>query len=119
MKDVASRLSNRVQLTTDGFHCYLEPVDAAFPHGIDYAMLVKLYGTDPMAEKRYSPSICLSAESKDCSRRSGSQAYQYQLRRTPEPQHAHGNPSIHAVNERILEEAGEPHPRAFGLFHAL
>jgi IS1 family transposase len=64
MRDVASRLTNRVQLTTDGFHCYLNAVDAAFPHGIDYAMLVKMYGTDPMAEKRYSPSICWSAESK-------------------------------------------------------
>jgi IS1 family transposase len=64
MRDVASRLTNRIQLTTDGFHCYLDAVDAAFPHGIDYAMLVKLYGTDPMAEKRYSPSVCLSAESK-------------------------------------------------------
>jgi IS1 family transposase len=64
MRDVARRLTNRVQLTTDGFHCYLDAVDAAFPHGIDYAMLVKLYGLDPMAEKRYSPSICLTAESK-------------------------------------------------------
>jgi IS1 family transposase len=64
MKDVASRLTNRVQLTTDGFHCYLNAVDAAFPHGIDYAMLVKMYGTDPIEEKRYSPSICLSFERK-------------------------------------------------------
>lgn len=64
MKDVASRLANPIQLTTDGFHCYLNAVDAAFPHAIDYAMLVKMYGTDPMAEGRYSPSICWSAESK-------------------------------------------------------
>jgi IS1 family transposase len=64
MRDVASRLANPIQLTTDGFHCYLDAVDAAFRKGIDYAMLVKMYGTDPMAEKRYSPSICLSAESR-------------------------------------------------------
>ncbi len=64
MKDVASRLASRVQLTTDGFHCYLNAVDAAFPHGIDYAMLVKMYGTDPMGERHYSPSICLSCESR-------------------------------------------------------
>jgi IS1 family transposase len=64
MRDVASRLTNRVQLTTDGFHCYLNAVDAAFPHGIDYAMLVKMYGTDPQNETRYSPSICWNAESK-------------------------------------------------------
>jgi hypothetical protein len=64
MKDVASRLTNRVQIPTDGFHCYLNAVDAAFPHGIDYAMLVKMYGTDPMEEKPYSPSICLSSDGK-------------------------------------------------------
>ena len=64
MRDVASRLTNRVQLTTDGYHCYLNAVDAAFPHEIDYAMLVKMYGTDPMGQRRYSPSICLSAESR-------------------------------------------------------
>jgi len=64
MRDVASRLANPVQLTTDGFHCYLNAVDAAFPHGIDYAMLVKMYGTDPEGERHYSPSVCLSAESR-------------------------------------------------------
>ena len=64
MRDVASRLINRVQLTTDGYHCYLNAVSEAFPYEIDYAMLVKMYGTDPMGQRRYSPSICLSAESK-------------------------------------------------------
>ncbi|MGB8682930.1 MAG: IS1 family transposase [Candidatus Binatus sp.] len=64
MQDVAKRLINRVQLTTDGFHCYLDAVDAAFGQQIDYAMLVKMYGTDPMGERNYSPSICLSAESR-------------------------------------------------------
>jgi IS1 family transposase len=66
MRDVASRLANPIQLTTDGFHCYLDAVAAAFPNQIDYAMLVKMYGTDPSleAQRRYSPSICLSAESR-------------------------------------------------------
>jgi hypothetical protein len=64
MRDVASRLTNRIQLTTDGFHCYLNAVDAAFGNNIDYAMLVKMYGTDPQNETRYSPSICWSAESR-------------------------------------------------------
>src|SRR5258708_25449593 len=40
MKDVSSRLANPIQLTTDGFHCYLNAVDAAFPHAIDYPMMV-------------------------------------------------------------------------------
>ncbi len=42
----------------------LKPVDSSFAGDIDYAMLVKMYGTDPMGQRRYSPSICLRAESK-------------------------------------------------------
>jgi hypothetical protein len=65
MTDLASRLSNRLQLTTDGHHSYLSAVDAAFDREIDYAMLVKRYGTAPEAEKRYSPPSCLGAERQE------------------------------------------------------
>jgi hypothetical protein len=58
MDDLASRLANRVQLTSDG----LEAVEGAFGGDIDYAMLVKLYGENPEAEKRYSPAICIGAQ---------------------------------------------------------
>jgi IS1 family transposase len=64
MHDLASRLKNRVQLTTDGHHAYLDAVKAAFSGGIDYAMLVKMYGTAPEGQRRYSPAVCLSAESR-------------------------------------------------------
>ena len=47
MKDLAGRLSNRIQLTTDGHKAYLEAVEDAFGSEIDYAMLVKLYGKSP------------------------------------------------------------------------
>ncbi len=59
MMDVASRLRNRVQLTTDGHKPYLAAVEDAFGSDIDYAMLQKLYGSDPSAEKRYSPAQCI------------------------------------------------------------
>lgn len=59
MTDLASRLVNRVQLTTDGHKAYLEAVEGAFGADIDYAMLVKLYGAAPEAFKgRYSPAEC-------------------------------------------------------------
>jgi IS1 family transposase len=61
MTDVAGRLRNRVQLTTDGHTPYLAAVEDAFGCDIDYAMLVKIYGSDPQGEKRYSPAICLGA----------------------------------------------------------
>jgi IS1 family transposase len=60
--DLAGRLANRVQLTTDGHKPYLEAVEDAFGADIDYAHLVKLYGPDPAAERRYSPPVCIGAD---------------------------------------------------------
>jgi IS1 family transposase len=57
--DLATRLANRVQLTGDGHRAYLEAVEGAFGADVDYAQLVKLYGTSPEAEKRYSPAECI------------------------------------------------------------
>jgi hypothetical protein len=51
-----------VQLTTDGYHLYATAVEGAFGIDVDYAMLIKLYGNDPEAEKRYSPAKCIGAE---------------------------------------------------------
>ena len=60
MQDVAERLANRVQLTTDGHKSYLMAVDSAFNEQIDYAMLVKLYGSPRGSEheRRYSSGEC-------------------------------------------------------------
>lgn len=58
INDLASRLSSRVQLTTDGHRPYVEAVDYAFGAKIDYAMLVKLYGNESEGQKRYSPAKC-------------------------------------------------------------
>jgi IS1 family transposase len=60
--DLKSRLANRVQLTSDGHRPYLTAVDAVFGDNVDYAMLVKIYGADPQAEKRYSPAKCIGAD---------------------------------------------------------
>jgi IS1 family transposase len=60
MDDLASRLTHRIQLTTDGHRAYLDAVENAFGSEIDYAMLVKLYGADrEETEARYSPSECI------------------------------------------------------------
>ena len=64
MQDVAGRLAHRVQLTTDGLKSYLEAIEGAFGGGIDYAQLIKLYGSAPEQEKRYSPSECVGIEKR-------------------------------------------------------
>ena len=58
MQDVASRLANRVQLTTDNLRSYLDAVEDAFGGDIDYAKLIKLYGEGPASAGRYSPAEC-------------------------------------------------------------
>lgn len=61
MTDLAGRLRNRVQLTTDGLNIYPLAVDGAFDGDVDYAQLVKVYGNDSSRkpERRYSPAVCL------------------------------------------------------------
>jgi IS1 family transposase len=64
MQNLAGRLANRVQLTTNGHKVYLTAVEDAFGANIDYSMLVKLYGNSPDGEKRYSPAECVGCERK-------------------------------------------------------
>jgi IS1 family transposase len=59
--DLASRLRNRVQITTDGHRAYLDAIEDAFGGAVDYAMLVKLYGPAPGGDHRYSPPQCIAA----------------------------------------------------------
>lgn len=62
IQDLAGRLARRVQLTTDGLKLYLNAIEDAFGAGIDYAMLVKIYGNISEGEKRYSPATCLGCK---------------------------------------------------------
>ena len=58
MQDVADRLANRVQLTTDAHKAYLDAIEGAFGADVDYAKLIKLYGEGPASAGRYSPAVC-------------------------------------------------------------
>jgi len=60
MRDVAGRLKHRVQLTTDGHKPYLKAISDAFDDDIDYARLIKTYGTaeGEGSDRKYSPATC-------------------------------------------------------------
>ena len=63
IKDLASRLANRVQLSTDGFRVYLTAIEEAFGADIDYGMIVKVYGhTQDESTRRYSPAECIGCD---------------------------------------------------------
>ena len=65
MHDLKPRLASRVQMTTDGLKAYLQATEDAFGSDIDFAQLVKIYGTtvgpNVPAEVRYSPAQCMGA----------------------------------------------------------
>jgi IS1 family transposase len=66
--DLAGRVTDRIQLTTDGFHSYLPAAEGAFGADVDYAMLEKVYGIDKTGkytpERKYSPPECVGARKR-------------------------------------------------------
>jgi len=67
MEDCASRISSRVQITTDGHRAYLEAVEGAFGMDCDYAQLQKIYGAPIETHTRYSPAVCIGCDMKTVS----------------------------------------------------
>ena len=61
IQDLADRIANRFQLTSDGLNAYIGAVEDAFGDDIDFAQLVKAYGNAPGAPGRYSPPECIGA----------------------------------------------------------
>jgi IS1 family transposase len=57
--DLKNRLSNKVQLTSDGYRPYKDAVEDAFGSEVDYAMLIKLYGKLQTFDNKYSPPQCI------------------------------------------------------------
>ncbi len=74
INDLAKRLANRVQLTSDGHRPYLQAIEGAFGADIDYATLVKVYGEAPEGQRRYSPAVCTGA-------------HKHRVEGSPDPKH--------------------------------
>jgi len=55
MIDLAGRLSNRVQLSSDVLAAYVEATERAFGANVDYGQAVKYYDAEPVGPGRYSP----------------------------------------------------------------
>ncbi len=63
IKDLSERLSNRVQLSSDGLKAYVEATEQAFGANVDFAQIVKSYEADPIGPGRYSPPKVSKTES--------------------------------------------------------
>ncbi len=64
LSDLQTRLSGRIQLSTDGHQAYTAPVGVVFRKEIDWAQIHKIYRADPSPERRYSPQVCTGTKVK-------------------------------------------------------
>jgi IS1 family transposase len=62
IQDLASRVTTKIQITSDGNRLYAEAIEGAFGADVAYAMLIKLYGNPANPETRYSPGECIGTE---------------------------------------------------------
>jgi IS1 family transposase len=62
LKDLAGRLDNRVQLSSDSMSAYVDAVETAFGINVDYGQIVKSYEAEPLGPGRYSPPHVISAD---------------------------------------------------------
>jgi IS1 family transposase len=63
--DVASRMRNRVQISTDGLKAYVEAIEKSFGADVDFAQIVKTYGHEEVSDnRRYSAPDFVSSEKK-------------------------------------------------------
>lgn len=64
LKDIKKRVRNRIQLSTDGHHMYFQAVEDTFGHDIDFAQIIKYYGSTYDENGRYSPPRCTHVKTK-------------------------------------------------------
>ena len=64
MNDVAARLANRAQLTTDAYKMYLTAVAEAFSVDVDYAQIHKIYAAPSTDPGRHVPAVCIGCEKR-------------------------------------------------------
>jgi IS1 family transposase len=65
VSDVASRLKNRPQVSSDGLRTYIEAMENAFGMNVDFGMVIKNYGADKgehHQERRYSAPEVMSMQ---------------------------------------------------------
>jgi IS1 family transposase len=64
--DVADRMKNRLQISTDGLAAYVDAIDWAFSGKVDYGQIIKTYGTEESveAQRRYSAPKISGIEKK-------------------------------------------------------
>jgi len=63
--DVASRMANRVQISSDALNVYVEAIEKTFGSAVDFAQIIKTYDEHyDHPERKYSPAAFVSSEKR-------------------------------------------------------
>jgi hypothetical protein len=121
VRDLAGRLSNRVQLTTDAYRMYLVAVDKAFGGFIDYAMLDKIYSSPKGKESatRYSPGECCGTFKRRVAGNPNKADISTSHVERQNLHDAYVYAPVYAPDQRFLQESREPGPCRSPAFHVL
>jgi len=120
MQDVASRIGNRIQLTTDGHKVYADAVEDAFGADIDYAMLVKIYGaSSENPESRYSPATCIGCRTGVLAGKPDAEHISTSFVERQNLSMRMGIAAIHTVDKWFQQETREPRAHGRSVLHAL
>ena len=119
VSDLADRLATHIQLTSDGNRLYLDAVEDAFGGDIDYSQLIKLYGSAQETDTRYSPATCHGVIEKRITGDPDPKHVSTSYVERSESHHADEYATVHATNERLLEEVHEPRAPRRAILRAL
>ena len=104
LRDLASRLAKRVQLTTDPAPSLRGGQRSAFGGDVDYAQIRKIYGQEHGDTRRYSPPVLAWDAPARPDRKPQEEAHLDVLRRATEPNDPDGHAALHAADQWLLQE---------------
>ena len=98
---LASRLENRVQLSSDGLRAYVDAVEHSFGADVDYAQIVKSYEAEPIGPGRYSPPKVTALDKTVIQGRPDWDKDFDRLRGAAESHDAHVHETLHEAHQRL------------------
>jgi hypothetical protein len=104
----AATSSQRFQISTDGFQPYKSAITTTLSDRCDFAQLIKVYTQDPEGAAPVQSSRCHAYGEGPSHGEPGSQENLHISCGTPKSHHPHADAPPHAVDQRVLEEVGEP-----------
>jgi IS1 family transposase len=119
IEDLKERLSNRVQITSDGHRAYVEAIEGAFGEDVDFRPAREALRPHAVASRPLQPGPMHRRPQEGPDRKPRRRPHLNLLRGAREPLDPHGQPPLHAPHERLLQKDRQPASRSGAVLPAL